>query len=129
MVRERGATTPGGKLYPGSICRRLRDDLQEPPRRQTGNGGAGETACAVWAHTASRQDASHRLPSRAKRWHASRPPRTAVRLPRLHPHLGEIAERQERGATDDGQEPACPLAATRKRLVSEKPPPADTVAA
>jgi len=53
---------------------------------------------------------------------------TAVRLSRLHPYLGEVAERQERGAANDGEEPACPRAGHRQRLVSDQPPLAGVVA-
>ena len=91
---------------------------------QAGHGGVGQAAWTVWAHAPSRQDALHRLPPRASRWHASGLRRAAVRLSRLHPHLDEVAEGQERGAPANGQKPARPRAGCDQRLVSEQPPPA-----
>src|ERR1700731_1160853 len=91
---------------------------------QAGHGGVGQAAWTVWAHAPSRQDARHPLPPRASRWHASGLRRAAVRLSRLHPHLDEVAEGQERGAPANGQKPARPRAGGDRRLVSEQPPPA-----
>jgi RNA-directed DNA polymerase len=110
---------------PGAVCRRLRDDLRDPPRRQTGTGSAGETAWSVWAHAASRQDALHRLPPAAPRGHACRLQGPSVRLPRLHPHMGKVAERQERSAANNGQEPLCPCAARGQGLVPSQSASAD----
>jgi site-specific DNA recombinase len=108
VVRERGATAPEGKRDPGAVRRRLRDDLRDPPRRQAGSGSAGETAWTVRPHAAPGQDALHRLPAAAHWWHAPRLQGPTVRLPRLDPHVGKVAEWQERGAATDGQEPFCP---------------------
>src|SRR5579871_4712505 len=124
MVRARSETPHGGALQPGSVCRRLRDDVQEPPRRQAGAGCAGEAARPVGAFAPSRQDALHRLPPRAPRWRARGLQGTAVRLSRLHPHLDEIEEGQERGAPADRQEPARPRVGRDQRLVSAQPPSA-----
>src|ERR1700686_5382179 len=110
VVRGRGATAPDRGGDPGAVCRRLRDDLRDPPRRQTGVGSVGETPWTVWAHAASRQDALHRLPPAAPRWHACRLQGPSVRLPRLHSRVGEVAQGQERGAANDGEDPLCPRA-------------------
>ena len=63
------------------------------------------------------------------RWHASRLQGTTVRLSRLHPHLGKVAEGQERGAANDGEEPPRPRAGSGQRLVSGQPPPAAALTA
>jgi hypothetical protein len=36
--------------------------------------------------------------------------------------MGEVAEGQERGAANDGEEPPCPRAGRHQGLVSDKPP-------
>src|SRR5262249_7321082 len=124
MVRARSEPPHGGTLYPGSVCRRLRDDVQEPPRRQAGAGRAGEAAWPVWAFAPSRQDALHRLPPRAPRGHGWGLQGAAVRLSRLHPQVDEMAEGQERGAPANRQEPARSRVGRDQRLVSAKPPSA-----
>jgi hypothetical protein len=68
------------------------------------------------------QDALHRLTPRTSRRDASGLQGTSVRLSRLHPHMGEVAEGQERGAANDGEEPPCPRAGRHQGMVSDKPP-------
>src|ERR1700681_4400573 len=47
-------------------------------------------------------------------------------FPRLHPLVGKVAERQERGAANDGQAPFCPLAGRDQGLVPDQPASART---
>ena len=111
------------RLKGNSILVRYADDsvhgVRESRRRQTGHGRAGQAACTVWAHAPSGQDAPRRLslssagghmPS-GHGWHH-------VRLPRLHPCLGQVAEGQERGAASDGQRPVRAGAGGGERVVS-----------
>src|SRR5208282_5923493 len=82
----------------------------------------GQASRKVWAHASSRQDAARRLPPTDDREHApSRNGWDQLCLPRLHPCLGTVAERQENGQANHGQEPSCPRAGRDERLVSETP--------
>jgi retron-type reverse transcriptase len=54
---------------------------------------------------------------------------TTVRLSWLHPPLGEITARQERGAAANGQEPARPCADSDQRLVPDPPASTDPISA
>src|SRR5437016_9038996 len=49
-----------------------------------------------------------------------------VHLPRLHPHLGQVAGRQDCGATSNGQEPLRSRAGDGDGLVSVQPTSADS---
>jgi hypothetical protein len=72
-------------------------------------------------YAAPGQDALHRLPPTASWWDADRLQGPIVRLPRLHPHVGKVAEGQERGAADNRQKPVCPLGGRSHGLVSDQP--------
>jgi hypothetical protein len=51
-------------------------------------------------------------------WLASADGRYLVHLPRLLPHLGQVAGRQECGAASNGEEPVRPRAGSGYSLVS-----------
>jgi retron-type reverse transcriptase len=95
--------------------------LETQLRCQAGHGRVGETTWSVRPQAASGQDELHRLPPAASWRDAPRLQGTIVRLPRLHPLVGKVAERQERGAADDGQAPFCPLAGRDQGLVPDQP--------
>ncbi len=52
-----------------------------------------------------------------------------IRLSRLHRYLGEVAQGQECGAANNGQEPACPRTGRSQSVVSDQPPSPAALAA
>ena len=78
---------------------------------------------ARYGLTPSRQDAPRRLPpteitgrtTSGDGW-------DQLRLPRPHPCLGAVPERQVHGSASDGQGPVCPRGGRGERLVSAPPP-------
>src|SRR6266446_1042059 len=116
------------QLLQCEIDRRLAAARKADPtkRREEAHGRVGETAWSVRPQAASGQDALHRLPPAASWRDAARLQGTIVRLPRLHPLVGKVAERQERGAANDGQVPFCPLAGRDQGLVPDQPASART---
>src|SRR3954465_3062005 len=111
VVRTHGQTTPEGASQPCPVCRRSRDGFRDLSRCHAGPGCSGQASCPAWAHAPSRQDAPHRLPLQAAGGHPA--PGCAwhhVRLPRLHPCLGQVAQRGQRGPAGHSQGTLCPSA-------------------
>jgi RNA-directed DNA polymerase len=87
----------------------------------------GQAACTVWADASSGQDALRRFPQHRIKWDdPSGDEWDHVHLPRLHPHLGQVAGRQDCGATSNGQEPLRSRAGNGDGLVSVQPTSADS---
>ena len=99
-------------------------DAQRVPRR------SGQASRTVRAYAPSRQDALRRLPLQTTRWESSSESGWHdVHLSRLLPRMGQVAERQGRGAASNGEEPLRPRAGGGQRVVPGKPAQADPQAA
>ena len=123
MVRDCGAAAPAGALPAGPLRRRCGDGVRGPRGRHGDAGRAGQAARPVRAHAPSDQDPLRGFPVPAPARVPSDGSGNDVRLPRLHPRVGEIAQGQERRRPGDGQGPLRSGARVRERVAQAKPAP------
>ena len=105
MVRERGRAAPEGALHCWCGTPTTRLALRELSDRRSGSSPSWASGLSGMGSRSTRQDATRRLPAATGR---SGHPETIghdVRLSRLHPCVGAVAEGQERGAASDGEGP------------------------
>ena len=112
---------PEGATHPCPVCRRSRHGVRDHLDAKRVLSVLGQASWTVWAHAPSGQDTPHRLPLSPPGWPRHPATRDQLRLPRLDPCLGTVAQGKNMVLQVTAKGPFCPCAGCGDRLVPEKP--------